>query len=460
MRPAKRPAKCWRAWPASKARTSSQTAVTSRHRVCSFCGTSFPIRVGSAHGLSFERNPDGVVNDAVHNGVGVGGIADHAVPAVYWKLAGKDDRRPVMPVIDDLHEIAALGGGQVEHGEVVNDQEANLDDLAHQLVRLAVKAGCGEIVQQARQTRVENAVAFPRRLVAQRAGEPTLARAGRPGDGCVAALLDPTAGEQVTDHDLVQPPPRLHNEVLKAGGLPQAGLLKAAMQSCVGAVGRLAVNQQRQLLVKVHLSAIEKILQLFKGARHAIQPHFLELFYILVMHALFSLSNILNRTCESVAIAGAAQVLMKARARTGGLYGSRPAFGEPGSDVAEGMNVGAQSLRRGGLQRFGAELFAERHQSRDLPSRLFRMVDAQEDLVGQRRHSAANGGGLFPHSRRRQPGRSPMLRRTMLVARRRRTQRARLRPWEAIRSPWWKMLIKLAVQCTSTSLPINLNGTE
>ena len=58
-------------------------------------------------------------------------IADHAVPAVYGKLAGEDDRSAIMSVVDDLHKVPALGRGQLEHREVVQNQQADLGVLAH-----------------------------------------------------------------------------------------------------------------------------------------------------------------------------------------------------------------------------------------------------------------------------------------------------------------------------------------
>ena len=42
----------------------------------------------------------GVVDEAVEDGVGVGGIADGGVPAVHRKLAGQNDGTAIVPVVD------------------------------------------------------------------------------------------------------------------------------------------------------------------------------------------------------------------------------------------------------------------------------------------------------------------------------------------------------------------------
>jgi hypothetical protein len=58
--------------------------------------------------LAGQLDAIGVMDEAIENGVGDGGIADDFVPAVDWDLAGDDDRTHLMAVIDDLKQIAAL----------------------------------------------------------------------------------------------------------------------------------------------------------------------------------------------------------------------------------------------------------------------------------------------------------------------------------------------------------------
>ena len=78
----------------------------------------------------------------------------------------------------------------------------------------------------------------------------------------MAAFAEPAAGEQITDHALVQAARRLHVEVLEAGGLTQARLSQTGEQGRVGAIGRLAVDQQGELVGKIQLAAIGEALQL------------------------------------------------------------------------------------------------------------------------------------------------------------------------------------------------------
>ena len=54
----------------------------------------------------------GVVDDAVEDRVGEGGLVDDGVPSLDGQLAGDDDRSGAVAVLDDFHEIAALRRGQ------------------------------------------------------------------------------------------------------------------------------------------------------------------------------------------------------------------------------------------------------------------------------------------------------------------------------------------------------------
>jgi len=41
---------------------------------------------GSSHAFASQLDAMGIVNEAVHNRIGVGRIADGFMPAVYWEL--------------------------------------------------------------------------------------------------------------------------------------------------------------------------------------------------------------------------------------------------------------------------------------------------------------------------------------------------------------------------------------
>src|SRR5208337_2160572 len=104
-----------------------------------------------AQALAGQLDAIGVVNDAVEDGVGERGNADQVMPAVYGNLAGDDERAFVVAILDDFEQIARIAMGDGEIGEE--------------------PGGAG----------VEDGHVFSTRLVAERASEPTLAQAARPG---------------------------------------------------------------------------------------------------------------------------------------------------------------------------------------------------------------------------------------------------------------------------------------
>jgi hypothetical protein len=61
-----------------------------------------------AHALAGQVDAIGIVNEAVEDSVGDGGIADDFIPVVDGDLAGDDGRAALVAVLDDLEEIAAL----------------------------------------------------------------------------------------------------------------------------------------------------------------------------------------------------------------------------------------------------------------------------------------------------------------------------------------------------------------
>ena len=68
---------------------------------------------GFAHALAVEGEPVRVVHEPVEDGVGDGRIGDRLVPVIDRQLAGHDGRAAVVPIVDDLEEVAALLRGQV-----------------------------------------------------------------------------------------------------------------------------------------------------------------------------------------------------------------------------------------------------------------------------------------------------------------------------------------------------------
>ena len=120
------------------------------------------------------------------NGIGQGGIADGLVPVGDRELAG-DDRGPGgIPVIEEFQEVAAMAVIEGFDAEVVEDQDVDPGELAHQFGIAAVAAGDFQVDEELWQSLVEGFVPFPAGFLGQRTGKIGLADPGGRRRGIVS----------------------------------------------------------------------------------------------------------------------------------------------------------------------------------------------------------------------------------------------------------------------------------
>ena len=67
----------------------------------------------------------------IKNGVCQGRLADVVVPMLGRQLAGDQGGAPTVPVLDHLHQILPLGGGDFLYAPVVEDQQVHLEQPVH-----------------------------------------------------------------------------------------------------------------------------------------------------------------------------------------------------------------------------------------------------------------------------------------------------------------------------------------
>ncbi len=77
---------------------------------------------------------------------------------------------PRLAVLDDLHEVAALAGGEAIRPPIVEDKEIDLDQHPEQPREAAVAVGEIEVGEQARHARVIDRVAIAAGLLRQCTG--------------------------------------------------------------------------------------------------------------------------------------------------------------------------------------------------------------------------------------------------------------------------------------------------
>jgi hypothetical protein len=146
-------------------------------------------RGGGRLGLAFlaqtiagELDAMGIVDQAVEDGIGVGRIADEIVPFVDRQLAGDEDRAPAVSGFEDFEEIVAGARIQRSKPPIIEDEELNAAERAHETRIAAVAAGEREVGEELGNALIEHRSILAAGLMADRAREPTLADAGRASD--------------------------------------------------------------------------------------------------------------------------------------------------------------------------------------------------------------------------------------------------------------------------------------
>ena len=82
------------------------------------------LRLMAAHRGALQRDPMGLVDQAIEDRVGKGGVADAVVPVLEGELTGHEGGAAAVAVFEDFEQVAALAIGQRGEAPVVDLCEA------------------------------------------------------------------------------------------------------------------------------------------------------------------------------------------------------------------------------------------------------------------------------------------------------------------------------------------------
>ena len=111
-----------------------------------------------------------IVNEAVEDAVGNGGIADLIMPVSQGDLAGQDSGAGGVTVVADFEKVTTFRVGQRSHCPIIDNQHVNAGDAVQEFGQAAVDAGNGEIAQQTWGTGIESREAIADGFLRQSAG--------------------------------------------------------------------------------------------------------------------------------------------------------------------------------------------------------------------------------------------------------------------------------------------------
>ena len=118
--------------------------------------------------MAGEIDPVRIVDDAVENSVGVGGIADQLMPFIDGDLAGDDCRSAAVALFENLEEIVTRGGVERLKTPVVEDEQLYAAERALDAGVATVAAGKRELGEQLGNALVENRAIVAASFVAER----------------------------------------------------------------------------------------------------------------------------------------------------------------------------------------------------------------------------------------------------------------------------------------------------
>src|SRR5271155_4959290 len=197
-----------------------------------------------SHALTLERQPVRIVYEPIEDGVGDGRIGDCFVPVIDRQLAGHNRRTAVVPILDNLKNVAALLGGERGEAPIVQDQQLDARQALEQPGMTPIAASECESIEQPWHAMIEDGAIVAAGLVAKRTGKPTFAGSGRPADQQALVPCDPIAGDELGEQRLIETALGLDVDILDDGRLAQACELQSADEFLVLALDGLAVDHE------------------------------------------------------------------------------------------------------------------------------------------------------------------------------------------------------------------------
>ena len=146
----------------------------------------------------------GVVNEAVEDGVGVSGVADHVMPCGQGKLRG-DDRGPAaVSLLEDFEEVMTGAGVEGLEAEVVEDKEIGPAEGLDETRMAAVASSERQILTELGPAMIEDGTVVAAGFLADGAGKPAFADAAGANEREIVMSVDPFAIREFLEQGAVE----------------------------------------------------------------------------------------------------------------------------------------------------------------------------------------------------------------------------------------------------------------
>jgi hypothetical protein len=146
-----------------------------------------------SEGLALEFEFVGLMDEAIEDRVGEGGVSQIVVPMFDWQLTGDDGRAGADTIIEQLKQIRTCALIERSQSPVVQNDDVRSRPLRQALAESAIAMGDTKRLDETRQSNILRAEALAACLVAQGTSEPRFAAAGLAGQDHILGGTNPVA---------------------------------------------------------------------------------------------------------------------------------------------------------------------------------------------------------------------------------------------------------------------------
>ena len=171
--------------------------------------------------------------------------------------------------LHDLQQVAPALGGEALQPPVIEDQQGDPAQAAHQTIERAFVAGTGERRDQLGDAAIEDGLVLAAGLVGERAGDERLSRSRWPAQDQIVTLADPVAGGELGERGPGDATPCAAVDVLDVGTDAQLSLAQMAEIALVIAVLGFALDHHGEAVVEAELVYIGDVALLPQGLGHS-----------------------------------------------------------------------------------------------------------------------------------------------------------------------------------------------
>ena len=198
----------------------------------------------ASQALARQLDAVGVVNEAIEDGVGVGGIADDLMPGRHGKLRGDDRRSAPIALFEDFEQVVAGAGVERFEAEVVENEQIGATKGFDEARMAAVAARERQLFAELGPAMIDDRAIVAAGLLADGASEPTFPGSARADEGEIVVGVDPLTLGELLEQGAVEPARSAIIYVLDARGLAEFCGAQPRRQPFVAPKRGLPIEQQ------------------------------------------------------------------------------------------------------------------------------------------------------------------------------------------------------------------------